>query len=406
MSENDLNSPVQPKSLVKRMLSGIANPLAIATGVFAGSFIVLFMWLLVAENPYGGEPVVVLQIGTEPATAMPDTNADGLGIRNALNTDDPDDIADPNADANQNVAANGEVPLEPLDLQFQQQNSQNQQPQTQAKISLPTAPAEGLVEQSVHGPLPQISAAGKTPAVVYARPVSAEQADRDTAKIAILIGGMGLSASGTSVAINRLPEEVTLAFAPYAKALQEWVHKARQNGHEVMLQLPMEPFDYPDNDPGPHTLLSSLPPQDNVRRLEWLLARFTGYFGVTNFMGAKFTSSVDALRPVFRQINRRGLVYLEDGSSARSLSEKTARQIGLKATSGDLILDNNPTAKTIDAALAQLETIALERGIAVGIASGLPVTVERIAVWSQSLQTKGIVLVPVSATITLRQNLS
>ena len=33
------------------------------------------------------------------------------------------------------------------------------------------------------------------------------------------------------------------------------VARAREAGHEVLLEVPMEPFDYPDNDPGPQTLL-------------------------------------------------------------------------------------------------------------------------------------------------------
>ncbi len=72
------------------------------------------------------------------------------------------------------------------------------------------------------------------------------------------------------------------------------------------MQIPMEPFDYPDNDPGPHTPLTNLDAGGNIDRLHWLLGRFTGYAGVTNFMGAKLTSSPPALRPVLSEIASRG----------------------------------------------------------------------------------------------------
>ena len=57
------------------------------------------------------------------------------------------------------------------------------------------------------------------------------------------------------------------------------VARARGEGHEVLLQVPMEPFDYPDNDPGPQTLLTSLDAGQNIDRLHWLMSRFQGYVG-------------------------------------------------------------------------------------------------------------------------------
>ncbi|MDP1340887.1 divergent polysaccharide deacetylase family protein, partial [Klebsiella variicola] len=77
----------------------------------------------------------------------------------------------------------------------------------------------------------------------------------------------------TAHAIETLPPEVTLSFAPYGPRLQEWIDKAREAGHEVLLELPMEPFGYPQNDPGPHTLLTGGNTAENISRLEWLMSR-------------------------------------------------------------------------------------------------------------------------------------
>ena len=116
-------------------------------------------------------------------------------------------------------------------------------------------------------------------------------------RIAILVGGMGISQTGTAEAIAKLPAAVTLAFAPYGSDLDRVVQRARGAGHEVMLQAPMEPFDYPDNDPGPQTLLTTQTPAQNLDRLHWQMSRFQGYVGVTGYMGARFTSTRDALAP-------------------------------------------------------------------------------------------------------------
>lgn len=399
MTSNDLTSPVQMQSALKGAFKAVANPLALLSGLFAGAVLALLLWLIVTDDPHGGEPVVLLAIEQRQMADAGDQDVPKPDMRDGLTP-----AADPARDEEPDEQAEAPEPdtgPEPLDLQFDEAAAPGN-----VVLPLKTAPIEDLAERTAHGLLPRISADGKTPAKLYARPVTADQADPETAKIAIMLGGMGLSATSTSVAINQLPADITLAFAPYAKGLQEWVHKARQNGHEVMLQLPMEPFDYPDNDPGPHTLLSSLPPQDNIRRLEWLMARFTGYFGVTNYMGAKFTASADALRPVLRQITRRGLVYIEDGSSARTNSRKIARQLGLTATAADLTIDTIPNTEAIEANLGRLETIALERGVALGVGSALPVTMKRLVEWTKTLSARGIILVPVSATVALRQNTS
>ena len=113
---------------------------------------------------------------------------------------------------------------------------------------------------------------------------------------------------------------MTFAFAPYGIDLERWVARARGEGHEVLLQVGMEPFDYPDNDPGPQTLLTSLTPEQNIDRLHWFLSRFQGYVGVTSLMGARFTATDQALAPVLREVGKRGLIYFDDGTSPRSVA--------------------------------------------------------------------------------------
>jgi len=190
---------------------------------------------------------------------------------------------------------------------------------------------------------------------------------------------------------------VTLAFAPYGADLDKTVAAARSEGHEVMLQVPMEPFDYPDSDPGPHTLTTRAKPQENLDKLHWALGRFTGYTGVVNFMGAKLTSDEAALAPILREIGGRGLVFLDDGSSSRSLVGAVAPSARVPAARVDLVLDGTTQAEAVDRELGRLEEMAKKRGFAIGTASALPATVERILRWSRSLEAKGIQLVPVSS---------
>lgn len=267
-------------------------------------------------------------------------------------------------------------------------------------LAIPQVP-DGLVEASQFGPLPRVATDGRRPADVYARPAEpgATVKSGGPARVAILINGLGLSESVTGQAITSLPGAVTLAFGVYGRDVQDWVGKARTAGHEVMLQIPLEPYDYPDNDPGPHTLLTKLSGAENVQRLQWLMSRFTGYVGVTNYMGAKFVTSDGSVLPVLEEIKARGLVYLDDGAAAKSAAGQVATGIGLPFSVAQVQLDAVPVAEEVTRSLASLEAIAKERGLAIGVGSALPMTIDQVDKWVEGLAAKGILLIPITAAI-------
>jgi uncharacterized protein len=161
----------------------------------------------------------------------------------------------------------------------------------------------------------------------------------------------------------------------------------------------MEPFDYPDNDPGPQTLLTTLSAEQNLDRLFWHLSRFQGYAGIANFMGARFVATDAVMQPIIREAAKRGLGYLDDGSAPRSVAPTLAAGQPMPFAKGDLSIDAVPTAAEIDRALVKLESLAKERGTAVGVASALPISIERIGAWIKTLETHGIMLVPLTTVM-------
>ena len=114
-------------------------------------------------------------------------------------------------------------------------------------------------------------------------------------------------------------------------------------------------------------------------------------------MGARFTATDQALAPVLREIGKRGLIYFDDGSSPRSVAGQISGADNVAFAKADAVLDAVPTAADIDNALARLEATARNRGVAIGAASALPVTIDRIAKWAKAAEARGIALVPVSA---------
>ncbi len=254
-----------------------------------------------------------------------------------------------------------------------------------------------LVEETEHGPIPRMSATGARPFDLYARPSLSAQTAGGKPLIAVIVTGLGINATASVEAANALPEAVTLAFAPYGKTLGATTAAARAAGHELFLEVPLEPFDYPENDPGPDTLLTGKPPRDNMNKLFAVMGKFGGYAGLINNMGARFTSSGADFGPMMEELGARGLGYVDDGSSNRSLASQLSSANKVPFARVDLTLDPNPTRSAILGQLAQLEETAQTNGRALGVISALPVSIAALAEWSNNLESRGFALVPASA---------
>jgi polysaccharide deacetylase 2 family uncharacterized protein YibQ len=254
-----------------------------------------------------------------------------------------------------------------------------------------------LLEKSRYGMIP-VAFDGLKPFTLYAAEADRAKAARMPV-VAIVVGGLGVGAAKTADAIMKLPSAVTLAFTPYGSDPSKLAERARAQRHEILLQIPMEPFDYPDNDPGPQTLLTSLGPEQNLDRLYWHLSRFQGYAGIANFMGARFVVTDAVMQPIVREASKRGLGYFDDGSAPRSVAPSLAAAQTVPFAKADVSIDAVPTAVEIDRALAKLESLAKERGIAVGVASALPISIERISVWTKALESRGIMLAPLTTAM-------
>lgn len=251
-----------------------------------------------------------------------------------------------------------------------------------------------LIENTAEGPLPRVAADGRTPMTAYAASAPAGKY-----RIAIVVRGLGISAQATQAALDNLPPAVTLAFAPYAHDVGRWVAQARKRGHEVLLEIPMEPYDFPDSDPGPHTLQAGRGEGANLDRLKWALTRFTGYAGVTNLLGQRFLSDSDALSPVLTYLAQHGLYFFDNGSATQSVAPLVAGQVGAPVVQANAAVDTVQAGLEIDHRLADLEHVARADGQAAGSAFLYPVSVARIAAWAKGLKARGFVLVPASAIV-------
>ncbi|WP_119393121.1 divergent polysaccharide deacetylase family protein [Taklimakanibacter lacteus] len=384
MRANELRQPLRKRGAFEKLWAKRPSAL-LAASVAAALLLTLgALWLIRTPYPYAGEPVVMVKIPPlEIMTAATDKAPETA-------PEDQDETAErPNAGENRKIEILESTPQETVE--------------TEAAIivsprrTLKPAPLAEVSETGPYGTLPRIGTGNKKPQNVYARPVPAGIVHSDMPKVAILLGGMGLNTELTKKAIGKLPGEVSFAFAPYGEDLQAQVNRARAQGHEIMLQLPLEPFGYPASNPGPKTLMAAGDTNANLDALAWHMGRFAGYTGITNYMGARFLADIGALRPVLAEMKKRGLVFLDDGTASQSMTAQIGKIIGLPVKTGAKVIDADPAQASIEQALADLEAEARASGLAIGTGTGLDVTIDAVDEWSRSLAEKGILLVPVSA---------
>ena len=392
MAPDDLNAPLgqDKRKGLPKLPAAAPQILAGALGLFG---IVVVAWAIFVNDPLGGEPTAVVATGSP---AKPQAKPAGDGQQQSHRDGPPSDKA-PSTTVVIPAAA---PPPGSKTITIIDGSSGKQQDVVipgKSSGSAPKAPVDQrLLETTRHGAIPKIAPDGARPYTLYAHPRNLPADKTDAPRIAIIIGGLGISATGTADALAKLPAPVTLGFAPYGADLDRLAERARAENHEVLLQAPMEPFDYPDNDPGPQTLLTSLTPDQNIDRLHWQMSRFQGYVGVVSYMGARFTASEQSLAPVLRETAKRGLIYVDDGASPRSVASQFAGSHHLPFAKADVVIDAVPTPVEIDRALARLEMAARDHGTAVGLANALPGTVTRIAEWAKKVEARGFVLVPIT----------
>jgi hypothetical protein len=428
VAADDLNAPLgQTKKRSFKLPIALPQAIAGVLGLFLAAFM---LWALVNDNPFGGEPIIVVA-ADKPGRGSAKTEAakieaakiEAAKIEAAKTDPGKNDPAKSAAAATPGASASSQAnagtttgpnrydgpsaiaPVAPVippgakTVTIIDGSSGKRQ-----EVVLPGVPGvksmgldQRLTESTRHGLIPKIAPDGARAAEIYAQAAKPLPGKPDAPRIAIVVGGLGTSSSLTAAAITALPGPVTFAIAPYGQELDALVMRVRGAGHEVLLQVPMEPFDYPDNDPGPQTLLTSLSIEQNRDRLHWLMSRFQGYVGIVNYMGARFTATEQTFTPVLREIAKRGLIYFDDGTSPRSVASQIAGASHLPFARAGIVIDAVPTPVEIERALGRLESTARQHGLAIGMAHALPVSIDRIAKWAKEAEKRGVLLVPISA---------
>ncbi|WP_342640566.1 divergent polysaccharide deacetylase family protein [Rhodoligotrophos ferricapiens] len=323
--------------------------------------IVVFVWLMLAHDPDGGQPLVVVDI--ERADQLTTGSVDGTAASQDIQTDQTDGHASP-----------GSAPYSRFD-----------------------GGNPDLIETSRYGPLPRATA-DNTPLSAYARPLSQAQAGASLPKIAFIIGDLGRDPRGSATAVNLLPADVTLAVSANSPHAQAWLNEARAEGHEVLLQTGSEPGDgLASPAAGGHLILSTTR-STPIEKLHWQMSRAVGYFGIASTLHSTARADIPELASIFHDLRTRGLGYFELGGPGTAV-QNIAQAAGLHYAEADLVIDAQPSPAAIEASLNRLVEIARVQGIAIGSGSASQMTVEQLSRWLERQNQKSFVVVPASAVL-------
>src|SRR5882762_3400114 len=209
------------------------------------------------------------------------------------------------------------------------------------------------------------------------------------------------SAPGRAVPRPRDPlrdirRPLTIAVLP-GLPLSAWTaREAAQAGMEVILDLPMEPYRFPEVDPGPGALLMTMSPQELQAQVGAHLASVPGAVGVTNHMGSRMTEDRARMRTVLEVLAGRRLFLVDGLASNLSLAYDEAKALGLRAGRRQIVVDHKGGEAGDRVQWDEVAWWAERRGEVIVIAHGHPLTARLLREYVPRWEARGIRLVPVS----------
>lgn len=262
---------------------------------------------------------------------------------------------------------------------------------TMLAIPAPTQQIDGGLSEpaSLPEPPPLITVPENVPPVAVPAPVDTG----DKAKIVIVIDDMGV-AVGHSREIMALPEDLTLAFLPYAPDIEEQMVHAKSVGKTVMVHMPMEPVG--QDNPGPDAIYDAMPADEIMAKMEANLDKALPVAGINNHMGSKVTADADAMDAVMRVLKARHMFFLDSLTTETSAAREAAAKAGVPYIKRDLFLDHYPDEAAVLQALRTLEARAAKQGHAIAIGHPRPATLVALKTWLKNLDKSRFAIVPIT----------
>ncbi len=398
MAEDQLHEPLRPRRRLAALAGRRVGFAHVAITLLLALLAAALIWAWRASPPPAAPVVVSRELPPRPA--MPSTP------RSAEIADERDRTAErEGASRRKDVASSASARVKVIDVERlpdRVDGGARTVPESGVLhlggTRLVRAPQPDLVQKSPYGPLPKVGRAGREPWRVYARPVPRKVLASTLPRIAVVVALPAGAKALARATLEELPPQVSLALAAHDGAVARLTRRARGRGHEVLLQVPMEPWGYPAVNPGPDTLLASDDARANRARLLKHLARAQGYVGIMPLAGQKLLQKGEALSPVLHELKRRGLLALEPGVVANSLLRPLAMVIGLPVLRADVLITADMEPAQVRAALRAPHARARRTGGALVLVHPSRNVLTELVPWLTAVSLDdGLHLVPATA---------
>lgn len=193
---------------------------------------------------------------------------------------------------------------------------------------------------------------------------------------------------------------LTFSILPHSPVQQRIARLAQSKGLEIMMHMPMEPVEYPEVDPGPGTLLTSMSPDELIDQLGQNLNTLPGIKGVNNHMGSRLTMESIQMYQIFSVLKQRDLFFIDSRTTADSLCEPSARLFQVPFAQRDIFIDHYLRPDFIRHQIQELIRIARKNGEAVGIMHPHSMTLQILKEMLPDLKSQ-VRLVPASKVVHL-----
>lgn len=190
---------------------------------------------------------------------------------------------------------------------------------------------------------------------------------RRTGRIAIVLDDFGHD-SRLVERFCALAQPLTLAILPNTGPVETIATHARASGHQVIVHLPMEPADYPVQDPGSNAVMLHHSDEEIRQTLRHALDQVPGAIGFNNHMGSKATADERVMRLLLQESKTRGLLFLDSRTTPASIAYDLAQKMGVASLRRDSFIDEIDERQAIEAKLWDLADMAgrTHRAIAIG----------------------------------------
>jgi polysaccharide deacetylase 2 family uncharacterized protein YibQ len=217
-------------------------------------------------------------------------------------------------------------------------------------------------------------------------------------RLAILIDDAGQK-DDLVPAAAALPTQVGIAVLPFLPKSAETASAMHAAGHEVWVHLPMEPENYPADNPGPGAVLVGMTADELRTTVRSALNNIPFAVGVNNHMGSKATADLKTMTWIMQELSVRGMAFIDSRTTINTVAEQAARAQGVPSNRRHVFLDNQRDAAAIRKQLDEAVYRCRLDGEAIAIGHLDPVTIKVLAAELPGLAAKGADLVKPSELV-------